>query len=412
LIGAVLAEISNGHSQRVQFSDELVAMLGPATTFDALNVEQLSLRRSFKWSAYPPDVLPAFVAEMDLPLSPAITSSLSQAVAAGDTGYAREDVLPGSFARFAAQRWAWTLDPDDAVLVPDTMAGVARAIEIFSSAGDGVVYTPPVYGPFRRTIERLGRSPVEAPMVEAGGRWQLDLGAIGGALKAGARAVVLCNPHNPTGSAPAAEELAALLKLAGHYGAGIISDEVHGPLALPGRTFTPLLTLAPARAITIFSASKAWNVPGLKCAIAIAGDPQTASALRALPNELRHPSHLGVLAAVAAFDSEVEGGIWLDSVTQHLARQHDRAHALLGELLPLIRPVRAEAGYLLWLDCRALRLGDAPTEAFLELGRVALAPGLEFGAQGAGYARLNLATSGPLLLEAITRMRTAVAASG
>jgi cystathionine beta-lyase len=98
-------------------------------------------------------------------------------------------------------------------------------------------------------------------------------------------------------------------------------------------------------------------------------------------------------------------------VTDHLARQHDRAHALLAELLPLIRPAIAEAGYLLWLDCRALRLGDAPADVFLERGRVALSPGLEFGSQGAGYVRLNLATSGALLLEAVTRMRTAVAAS-
>jgi cystathionine beta-lyase len=396
----------------VQFQDELASILGPATLFDALDLAQLRTRRSFKWTAYPPDVLPAFVAEMDLPLSPAITSSLSEAVAAGDAGYAREDVLPGSFAEFAARRWDWTMQPDDAVLVPDTMAGVARAIEIFSAVGDGVIFTPPVYGPFRRTIERLGRRPVEAPMVESGGRWQLDLVAIGAALEAGARAIVLCNPHNPTGAVPEAAELAALLHLAAHHGAGIVSDEVHGPLTLPGRVFTPLLTLAPARAITIFSASKAWNVPGLKCALAVGGDPETAAALKALPNELRHPSHLGVLAAIAAFDSEVAGDTWLDSVTQHLGRQHERAHALLNELLPLVRPVHAEAGYLLWLDCRALRLGDAPAAAFLEHGRVALASGLEFGTQGAGYVRLNLATSGPLLLEAITRMRTAVAASG
>jgi cystathionine beta-lyase len=409
---AALTQTGHGHSQRVQFPNEQAAILSAAAPFDELDVADLQLRRSFKWSAYPPDVLPAFVAEMDLPLSPAIATSLAKAVAAGDTGYAREDVLPGSFARFAAHRWAWQLDPDDAVLVPDTMAGVARAIEIFSTAGDGVIYTPPVYGPFRRTIERLGRRPVEVPMVESGGRWQLDLDAIGSEMDAGARAIVLCNPHNPTGSAPAAQELSALIELADHYGAGIVSDEVHGPLALPGRTFTPLLALAPARAITVFSASKAWNIPGLKCAIAVAGNSQTAVALRALPNELRHPSHFGVLAAIAAFDSEVEGASWLDLVTQHLARQHERAHALLGELLPLIRPVRAEAGYLLWLDCRALRLGDAPAATFLELGKVALAPGLEFGLQGAGYVRLNLATSGPLLLEAITRMRTAVAASG
>ena len=238
---------------------------------------------------------------MDLPLCPAVTATLTEAIAAGDAGYAREDLLPGSFAEFATQQWSWRLDPDDVVLVPDTMSGVARALEILTSPGDGVLFTPPVYGPFKRTIQRLGRQPIEAPMLESGGRWQLDFDAIGAGFAAGARAILLCNPHNPSGAVPAASELSTLVELAGRYGAGIVSDEVHGPLTLPGRSFTPLLKLGPAKAITVLSASKAWNVPGLKCALVIAGDPQTATALRELPNELRHPSHLGVLAAAAAF---------------------------------------------------------------------------------------------------------------
>ncbi|MCW2549729.1 MAG: cystathionine beta-lyase [Mycobacterium sp.] len=387
----------------------LQAILGEPTPFDGLDARQLRRRRSYKWSAYPPDVLPAFVAEMDLPLSPAVTATLSAAVAAGDAGYAREDVLPIAFAKFAHQLWSWEVDPDCAVLMPDTMSGVARAIEILTDPGDGVVFTPAVYGPFARTIERLGRKPVEAPVGYAAGRWQLDLEAIDAALAAGARAVLLCNPHNPTGAIPTAAQLQALVDLAAHHGAGIVSDEVHGPLALPGQQFTPLLKLGPSRAITIFSASKAWNVPGLKCALAIGGDAATSRALNALANELRHPSHLGVLAAAAAFDGVACGDGWLEQVTRHLAVQHERARALLGELMPLIRPARADAGYLLWLDCRALNLGDAPATAFLERGRVALSPGLEFGTQGAGFARLNLGTSGPLLLEAVSRMQAALA---
>jgi cystathionine beta-lyase len=396
----------------VQSPGRLQAILGEPTPFDGLDARQLRRRRSYKWSAYPPDVLPAFVAEMDLPLSPAVTATLSAAVAAGDAGYAREDLLPMAFAGFARRRWSWEVDPDCAVLMPDTMSGVARAIEILTVSGDGVVFTPPVYGPFARTIERLGRKPIEAPMGYAAGRWQLDLEAIDAALAAGARAVLLCNPHNPTGAIPTAAELQALVDLAAHHGAWIVSDEVHGPLALPGQQFTPLLKLGPSRAITIFSASKAWNVPGLKCALAIGGDAATSRALNALANELRHPSHLGVLAATAAFDGVAGGDGWLDQVTRHLAVQHERARALLGELMPLIRPARADAGYLLWLDCRALNLGDAPATAFLERGRVALSPGLEFGTQGAGFARLNLGTSGPLLLEAVSRMQAALATSG
>jgi cystathionine beta-lyase len=396
----------------VQTPGRLQALLGEPTPFDALDVAQLRRRRSWKWSAYPPDVLPAFVAEMDLPLSPVITATLQEAIALGDAGYAREDLLPAAFARFAAQQWSWEVDPQRVVLAPDTMSGVARALEILTAPGDGVVFTPPVYGPFARTIERLGRRPVVAPMSPAEGSWRLDLDAIEAALASGGRAILLCNPHNPTGALPSAAQLRALLNLAARYEAGIVSDEVHGPLSLPGQQFTPLLSLGPARAITVFSASKAWNVPGLKCALAIGGDPQISRALNALPNELRHPSHLGVLAAAAAFDGAAAGDGWLGEVTRHLAVQHERACTLLAELLPSVVPAQAAAGYLLWLDCRALGLGDDPAAVFLASGRVALAPGLEFGPQGAGFARLNVGTSGPLLLEAISRMQTALAASG
>jgi cystathionine beta-lyase len=196
--------------------------------------------------------------------------------------------------------------------------------------------------------------------------------------------------------------------MAQRYGAAIISDEVHGPLTLPGRRFTPLLSLGESRTLTVTSASKSWNIAGLKCALVIAGDPATAAAITQLPVEMRHPGHLGTVAAQAAFASAVAGDGWLEQVVAHLERQHERAAALLAAALPAIRVPRVDSGYLLWLDCRALCLGDDPAAAFLDHGRVALSPGLEFGSQGAGFARLNVGTSGPLLLEAVRRMRSAV----
>jgi cysteine-S-conjugate beta-lyase len=158
----------------------------------------------------------------------------------------------------------------------------------------------------------------------------------------------------------------------------------------------------------VTSASKAWNVAGLKCALVIGGDASTAEELARLPVELRHPGHHGALAATAAFASAADGDGWLDEVTGHLQRQHDRAVALLASALPKIEAPCVDAGYLLWLDCRALGLGDDPAAEFLARGRVALSPGLEFGSQGSGFARLNVATSGALLAEAVRRMRAAV----
>lgn len=391
--------------------DALAALLSLPDAFDeldSLGIAQLRRRKSYKWSAYPADVLPAFVAEMDLPLAPSVSAVLEEAVAAGDCGYANDAHVTEAFAAFAEHRWSWKADPSRMIVVPDVMAGVARAIEILTGPGDGVVITPPVYGPFARTIERLGRRPVEAPVVLDSGAWRLDLAAVESAFTHGAKAIVLCNPHNPTGALPAAGELLALAELASRFGVGIISDEVHGPLTLPGRRFTPLLSLGDRSAVTVTSASKAWNVAGLKCALVIAGDADLAKELTRLPVELRHPGHLGSLAASAAFSSAVAGDGWLARINHHLQRQHDRAAALLSLALPKILIPRVDAGYLLWLDCRDLGLGDSPAEVFLDRGKVALSPGLEFGTQGAGFARLNVATSGPLLLEAVRRMRTAL----
>lgn len=385
----------------------LEQLLGEPSSFDDLSLADLRRRRSYKWSAYPEDVLPAFVAELDFPLAPAVHAALQEALDAGDCGYANEVELGSAFTAFAEQWWSWSPSPDRTVLVPDVMAGVARALEITTSPHAPVVLTPPVYGPFRRTIERLGRRPVEVPMREERGEWRLDVAGVGDALAAGAEAVLLCNPHNPTGSVPTADELATLAELSARHGAAIVSDEVHAPLTLPGRRFTPLLSLGQMRALTVTSASKSWNVAGLKCALLIAGDSQLASDLERLPVELRHPGHFGAVAALAAFTAAAAGDGWLARVGAHLQRQHVRAAALLAAALPPVQVPRVDSGYLLWLDCRELALGDDPAAVFLERGRVALSPGLEFGSQGAGYARLNVGTSGPLLLEAVRRMRFA-----
>ncbi len=392
----------------------LEPLLGEPTPFDAIDLGSLRRRRSYKWTAFPADVLPAFVAEMDLPLAPAVSAALRDAVGLGDCGYANDLTAPESFASFADARWSWRPDPTHVALVPDVMGGVARAIEMLTEPGDGVVLTPPVYGPFRHAVVRLGRAPIDAPMRHTPGtpgQWSLDVGAIETALAAGARAVLLCNPHNPTGSVPSEAELRALGDVASRAGAGIISDEVWAPLTLPGLRFTPLLALGEARALTVTSASKSWNVAGLKCAFLIAGDSETALAVQRLPVALRHPGHFGVLAAIAAYDAAMAGDGWLEAVTAHLSRQHARARSLLAATLPEIGVAPAEAGYLAWLDCRALDLGPGgpdPAEVFLARGRVALSPGLEFGREGAGFARLNVGTSGPLLLEAVRRMRAAV----
>jgi cystathionine beta-lyase len=379
------------------------AAVAPPTRFDDLSLDELRARRSVKWRRYPDDVLPAWVAELDFPLAAPVHRALTDAVARDDTGYAYADGLAAAFAGFAAARWRWEVDPLRTLLVADIMSGVGELLRTLTASGDGIVINPPVYPPFFRMVGEVGRELVEVPL---GSDWRLDLDALEAAFAAGARCYLLCSPHNPTGTVHSRDELAAVAELAERHDVLVISDEVHAPMTLPGAAHVPYLDVGPENGLALVSASKAWNVPGLKCALAIAASERMTEALRRLPEHVPfHAGHFGVLANIAAF---ADGGEWLDGLVAHLDAQRDRVAELLAAELPDVRHVRPEAGYLVWLDCRELDLGDDPSEVFLERGRVALSPGLPFGAQGNGFARLNVGTSGALLAEAVSRMRSAL----
>jgi cystathionine beta-lyase len=381
---------------------------------DELPVDPLDVlrrRRSAKWHTYPPDVLPLPVAETDYPLAPAVQDALREAVERSDTGYAMaEPALGEALAAFAARRWSWQLDPAAVTPVPDVGVGVVELLRALTRPGERVVVSPPVYPPFFSWVPEAGRELVEAPLRRTDDGWRLDLAALEAAFAAGAAVYVLCNPHNPVGRVHSPGELQALVELAARHGVTVVSDEIHGPLALPGATFTPLLTVPGAArvAVAVLSASKAWNLAGLKCAAVVTASPEMAAAVAGLPADSRwRVGHLGVLASVAALTDE---GPWLDRLLLTLDRRRAQLGALLADRLPAVRWVPPEATYLAWLDCTALGEGDRPRELFLDRGRVGLEPGLRFGRQGSGFVRLNLGTSAEVLDEAVTRMAAAAGA--
>jgi cysteine-S-conjugate beta-lyase len=378
--------------------------------FEDLDLGRLRLRQSQRWATHPPDVLPAFVAEMDLPLAEPITLALTRAIELGDCGYAQGVGLAEAFAGFAAARMGWTVAPDRVFLVADVMAGVAEALKLLTRPGDGVVINTPVYPPFFSTLPEIGRRVVPAPLGRTPEGWELDLDAVEAAFAGGARAYLLCSPHNPTGRVFPRSELAAIAELAARHGVAVVSDEIHAPLTLPGAVHTPYVSLgdaAAARAVTVTSASKAWNVAGLKCAVAVAGDAGVRDRLATLHQDVRdRAGHLGVLAAVAAFR---DGGPWLDALLVHLERNRAFVGELIAARLPGVGYVPPEASYLAWLDCSRLGLGDDPGAVFLDRGRVALASGPSFGPEGAGFARLNFGTSRTILAEVVNRMAAALA---
>ena len=368
-------------------------------------LEVLRQRRSAKWQTYPADVLPLTVAEMDFALAAPIAEALREAVERSDAGYGMAGPdLGRALAGFAASRWNWDFDPASVTAVTDVGVGVVELLRVLTRPGDAVAISPPVYPPFFDWVPEAGARLLEVPLARDAAGWRLDLAALEAAFATHPAAYVLCNPHNPVGRVHTADELAALVRLAQIYQVAIVSDEIHGPLVLPGATFTPLLTVPGAAevAVSLLSASKAWNLAGLKCAAVVTAAPRMAAVTDRFPADTRwRIGHFGVIGAVAAFTA---GEPWLDQLLLTLDHRRLLLSDLLRQRLPMLTWHPPEATFLAWLNCAALGADNRARDRFLDHGRVALEPGLRFGAAGSGYARLNFATSPDLLDQATARM--------
>lgn len=376
---------------------------------EAEPLTRLRERTSEKWRAYPDDVLPLFVAEMDYPLAPAIADALHAAVDRGDTGYiGPDDRTQRAFADFARDRWGWEVDPARTRTTTDVGVVIVEALRSLIRPGDRVVITPPVYPPFFDFIPEAGGVVEEVPLLEGGtdgAGWALDLAGLERAFAGGAKAFLLCNPHNPLGLVHPRDELEAVAALAAHHGVAVVSDEVHAPLTYPEATFTPFLSVSEeARRVGVaaHAASKAWNLAGLKCALFVTASEERAERIHALPIEVEvRTSLFGRIATEAAYRA---GREWLDGALEAIETNRALLSLLLTDRLPHARWREPHASYLAWLDLRAYGWGDDPAAKILEEARVALNSGSEFGAQGAGFVRLNFACSPAVLTDAIDRI--------
>jgi cysteine-S-conjugate beta-lyase len=377
---------------------------------DVPSLGELRQRWSAKWRTYAADVLPLTVAEMDFTLAPPVAAALRDAVERSDVGYAMPaPQLGNAIAGFAERRWGWGVDASAVTSMTDVGVAVVELLRLLTRPGDRVVISPPVYPPFFDWVPEAGAQVVEVPLAhDAETGWRLDLPGLEHAFASHPAAYILCNPHNPVGRVHTADELAALVELAARYDVRLVSDEIHAPLVLPGAMYTPLLTVPGAGdvAISVVSASKAWNLAGLKCAAIITASPSTAALVAQLPPDTKwRTGHLGVIATVAAF-STADG--WLDDLLRTLDARRAQLGALLRERLPAITWHPPQATFLAWLDCTAIGPGDTAHELFLDRAKVALEPGRRFGAIGGGYVRLNYATSADILDQATTQMAGAL----
>jgi cystathionine beta-lyase len=379
--------------------------------FEVLRPGQLRLRTSIKWQYYGPDVLPVWVAEMDVLPAPEVVEALTGAVSAGDTGYPNfGTTYKEALAEFAPIHWDWRPDPADMALCADVMTGIRVLVERFCPPRGTVVIPSPVYAPFASFTREVGRKVVAVSLTEEG---RLDVAAIDEALAANPTdaasrrtVLLLCSPHNPTGVVHTAEELAAVAESAQRRGALVIVDEVHAPLVPEGATFVPWFAVAD-HGFVVTSAAKAFNLAGLKAGL-IVGGPASRAQLKRLPDSVAYGgSHLGVIGHSAAYRSDPS---WLEAVNINIATNRVRLAALLAERMPGVGYRIPQATYLAWLDLRGVGLGPDPAEVLLKRGRVALNEGRTFGRGGIGHARLNLACSEEVLTQAVDRMATAVAA--
>lgn len=387
------------------------ALRNPPAALDGLEPGMLRARSGEKWRLYGEDVLPLWVADMDFPQPEPVRRVLQRALDVGDLGYPmhpRPTALPRLFAERMGTRFGWEIDPQQVVLLTDVVQGIYVALDRLSEGGEGAVVQTPIYPPFLAAVREMDRPLLENPLVFTESGWRMDLEALRDVAPK-ARTLLLCHPHNPTGRVFTRAELEAVAEIALENELWVVSDEIHADLVLPGAEHLPFAALGPEiaeRTLTLSSASKAFNIAGLRCAVAVFGSSGLRRRFQSLPRHLRGGLNtLGIRATEAAW---AHAQPWLDEVIDYL----DGSRALVADFLrsemPRIEHRPPEGTYLYWMDCRDLELGVSPQRFFLERAGVALSEGKGFGAPGEGFVRLNFATSRSILREALERMAEAL----
>ncbi|MGB9113550.1 MAG: PatB family C-S lyase [Acidimicrobiales bacterium] len=376
---------------------------------DCFELADYQARQGEKWARDAPEKIPLWVADMDFPVAPPIRRALQEPIEYSDLGYPHpslEERLVGAFARWSKTRYGLEVDPDLTVVATDVIQALYFAIVTLSEPGDGVLVFAPAYPPYFLAHEQTGRRMVAYDLELADGEYRCDFDAVRALVRAERpKLMLLCNPHNPTGKVFSREALAELALIADEFDLVVVSDEVHCDLVYPGATHVPIATLGgdvARRTITLNSASKAFNLAGLRCAVAACGSPYLAERLTSIPRRQRGSiNNLGMLAALAGWE---EGGPWLEAVLSYLERNRDHVlDALSG--VPGVSCAKPQATYLAWLDLRTSGLGDDPAAVISEQAGVTLLPGPHFGDVGRGHARLNFATTIEVLDVGLERLR-------
>ena len=383
--------------------------------FHLVPLAELQTHKSEKWRAFPSDVLPLPVAEMDFPVAEPIRRALREMVDKSDLGYLGAIPEMGeAFAEFASKRFGWKPDPTQIRIAADVGVGIVETLRVITHYGDKIMINSPVYPNFYTWANETHLEIVDVPLSRSeeeinGSPWHLDWPGIEAAYKSGIKVHLICNPHNPLGRVYTKGELEKLVELAVENNVIIISDEIHSPLTYSEQAFTPFLTLgdqAREVGITVTAASKGWNIAGLKCAIIVTESASMHERLSAIaPATHYRASLLGAFATVAAFK---EGEPWLNELMVQLDTNRKLVASLVAEKLPKAKTHMPHCSYLAWIDFAGYELGADPAAYLVEHAKVAFVPGVRFGEKFSSYIRLNFATSPEIITEAINRVARAL----
>ncbi len=379
--------------------------------FDSLTEAQLRQKDCAKWHFHPDDVLPLWVADMDFPIADVIKDALRNHIDTNNFGYPAKDGLAGlkeATLERLKNKHNWHIKPEDLTLINGIVPALYMSVMALSSAGDEVIIPCPVYGPITMAVEKTGRKGVRVPFVQENGNYIFDMDAMEAAVTPATRILMLCQPHNPIGRAFTREELELLAAFALKHRLWVISDELHSDLVFSESKHIPFASIndeIAQRTVTVFGPTKTFNIAGLKIGFFASQNPQLLAAFNGIAGGLMgQPNSMAQAATLAAFK---HGDDWLNNTLSYLEANRNFVADYLAKELPEVRYTKPEATYLAWLDFKHYEFENA--EAFaLEKAKVAMNDGAWFGPTGAGFLRLNLATSRGILTEALERINKAL----